>query len=89
MNQEMSEGIVAGAAQADAVLLGRRTYVEFAKFWPNQSSEVPMADFLNNSPKYVVAATLASSRVVARHGRVEEWRYGPGQDTIWPGRIMP
>ncbi len=57
-NDEMSKGIVAGIAQADAVLLGRRTYLEFAKLWPNQGSEVPMADFLNNSPKYVVSATL-------------------------------
>lgn len=58
MNDEMSEGILAGIAQADAVLLGRRTYLEFAKLWPNQSSDVPMADFLNSSPKYVVSSTL-------------------------------
>ncbi len=58
MNDEMTKGIVAGIAQADAVLLGRRTYLGFAKLWPNQSSDVPMADFLNNSPKYVVSATL-------------------------------
>jgi dihydrofolate reductase len=58
MNDEMSEGIVAGITQADAVLLGRRTYLEFAMLWPNQDSDVPMADFLNNSPKYVVSSTL-------------------------------
>ena len=58
MDEEMSKGIAAGIAQADAVLLGRRTYLEFAELWPNQGSEVPMADFLNHSPKYVVSATL-------------------------------
>lgn len=58
MNDEMIEGILAGIAQADAVLLGRRTYLEFAKLWPNQGSDVPMADFLNNSPKYVASSTL-------------------------------
>jgi dihydrofolate reductase len=58
-NDEMKEGIAAGIAQADAVLLGRRTYLEFAKVWPNQGSDVLMADFLNNSPKYVVSTTLS------------------------------
>jgi dihydrofolate reductase len=56
-NDEMTERIVAGIAQADAVLLGPRTYHGFAKLWRNQGSEVPIADFLNNSPKYVVSAT--------------------------------
>ncbi len=55
---EVTEVISAGVAQADAVLLGRRTYLEFAEFWPSQGSDAPMADFLNNAPKYVVSATL-------------------------------
>jgi dihydrofolate reductase len=58
MTAEMSKGISAGIALADTVLLGRRTYLEFAELWPNQGSDVPMADFLNHSPKYVVSATL-------------------------------
>ncbi len=57
-NDEMKQGIAAGIAQADAVLLGRRTYLEFAGLWPQQGSEVLMSDFLNNSPKYVVSSTL-------------------------------
>ncbi len=57
-NDEMSEVIAGGIAQADAVLLGRRTYLAFAELWPNQGSDVPMADFLNNTPKHVVSATL-------------------------------
>ncbi|HEV2014539.1 MAG TPA: dihydrofolate reductase family protein [Candidatus Dormibacteraeota bacterium] len=57
-NDEMRDGIAAGIAQADAVLLGRRTYLEFAALWPKQGSDVLMADFLNNSPKYVVSKTL-------------------------------
>jgi dihydrofolate reductase len=59
-NDEMTRGILAGVAQADAVLLGRRTYLEFAALWPSQGSDVPMADFLNNSPKYVASTTLES-----------------------------
>lgn len=74
-NDEMRKGISAGIEQADAVLLGRRTYLEFAELWPNQGSDVLMADFLNNSPKYVVSATLdklewANSTLV--HGDLAE-----------------
>ncbi len=58
MTAEMTQGILAGINQADAVLLGRRTYQEFSKLWPGQGSEVPMADFLNKSQKYVVSSTL-------------------------------
>jgi dihydrofolate reductase len=58
LNDEMSKRMAMGVAQADAVLLGRRTYLEFAEIWPDQGSSVPMADFLNNSPKFVASATL-------------------------------
>ncbi len=58
MTPEMSKGIASGIAQADTVLIGRRTYLEFAQIWPGQGSQVPMADFLNHSPKYVVSSTL-------------------------------
>src|SRR6266508_2707761 len=33
-NDEMAAVIDAGIAQADAILLGRRTYLEFAELWP-------------------------------------------------------
>lgn len=58
MDEEMSKGIAAGISMADAVLLGRKTYLEFAQMWPGQGSEVVMADFLNHSPKYVVSSSL-------------------------------
>ena len=57
-NDEMGEVIGAGIAQADAILLGRRTYLEFAALWPGLGSEVPMADFMNNTPKFIVSSTL-------------------------------
>jgi dihydrofolate reductase len=57
-NDEMGEIIGAGIAQADAILLGRRTYLEFAALWPGMGSDVPMADFMNRTPKYVVSSTL-------------------------------
>lgn len=55
---QMWQEIAAGIARADAVLLGRRTYEQFAQIWPGQPSDLPMAAFLNNTHKYVVSATL-------------------------------
>jgi dihydrofolate reductase len=40
------------------MLLGRRTYEEFAAYWPNQGRDVPFADQMNNIPKLVVSTTL-------------------------------
>jgi dihydrofolate reductase len=57
-NEEMGHAVGSKMAQADTMLLGRRTYEEFAKFWPNQSSEVPFADQMNTTPKLVVSTTL-------------------------------
>jgi dihydrofolate reductase len=39
-----------------AVLLGRRTYDEWSRYWPT-SDEQPFADFINAVPKYVVTST--------------------------------
>ncbi len=57
-DDEMNEIIGAGVAQADAILLGRRTYVAFADLWPRLDPAVPMAAFMNDSPKYVLSTTL-------------------------------
>jgi dihydrofolate reductase len=42
--------------EADALLLGRRTYESFAGAWPNREGE--FADKFNSMPKYVVSTTL-------------------------------
>jgi dihydrofolate reductase len=57
-SEELTAAVNDGIAQADAVLLGRRTYLEFAEIWPSQGSEVPMSEFLNESHKYVVSTGL-------------------------------
>ena len=55
---EMGEIIDATVEHADALLLGRRTYDEFAAFWPSQGSDVPLADYFNTVRKHVVSTTL-------------------------------
>jgi dihydrofolate reductase len=59
-NDEMGEAIGAQMAAADAMLLGRVTYQEFASYWPQQAGDEPFGDFMNNSTKYVVSTTLDS-----------------------------
>ena len=59
-NDEMGEAIGAAMADSDAMLLGRVTYEEFAAFWPSQEGgeDQEFADYMNNTPKYVVSETL-------------------------------
>jgi dihydrofolate reductase len=59
-NDEMGEAVGAQMAEADTMLLGRRTYEAFAAYWPHQGSEVELADHMNNTPKLVVSNTLRS-----------------------------
>lgn len=40
----------------DAVILGRRSYDEWVRFWPGSEIE-PFASFINTVPKYVAAST--------------------------------
>jgi len=50
-------GIVGQAmATSDGFLLGRRTYEQWAAFWP--TAESPIAPMMNQMPKYVVSTSL-------------------------------
>ena len=42
--------------EADALLLGRKTYESFAGAWPNREGE--FADKFNEMPKYLVSSTI-------------------------------
>ena len=57
-SDEMGEAVGSQMAAADTMLLGRVTYQEFAAYWPNQTSDAPIADYMNNTPKVVVSTTL-------------------------------
>jgi dihydrofolate reductase len=58
-NEEMGQAVEEGFAAADAMLMGRVNYEEWAAFWPGQDPEVnPMAAQMNSMQKYVVSTTL-------------------------------
>jgi dihydrofolate reductase len=58
VNDEMFQAIESTMAESDTMLLGRRTYQEFAAYWPDQGSEVELADYMNDTPKLVASTTL-------------------------------
>lgn len=58
-NDEMGAAIGGSMSQADALLMGRVNYQEWASYWPNQSGDdTGFADYMNNTPKFVVSTTL-------------------------------
>ncbi len=60
---------------AEALLLGRKTYEGFAQAWPSRSDPMGFADKMNSMPKYVVtsrAGELAWNNAHAVSGDVVE-----------------
>jgi dihydrofolate reductase len=55
---DMGEEALAILKQADALLLGRRSYEHFAAAWPSMTDEDGFADRMNSLPKFVVTSTL-------------------------------
>ena len=52
----MDANLAAVIATQDAVILGRRSYDEWAQFWPASEIE-PFATFINGVAKYVATST--------------------------------
>jgi dihydrofolate reductase len=55
-DEAMDANLAAVIAAQDAVILGRRSYDEWAEFWPSSEIE-PFATFINGVPKYVATST--------------------------------
>ncbi len=47
---------------AEVLLLGRRTYEDFAAHWPGRTDEQGFAEKLNSMPKYVVSQILENPK---------------------------
>jgi dihydrofolate reductase len=63
-NDEMGAAVDAIWARSDTMLLGRKSWQEFAGFWPT-NPDAEGADFMNGSRKLVVSNTLDT---------VDEWQ---------------
>jgi dihydrofolate reductase len=59
-NDQMGQIVSDQIAASDTMLLGRRTYQEFAAFWPNQGDDVPLAREINGVRKLVASTALDS-----------------------------
>jgi dihydrofolate reductase len=60
-NDEMGQAVTDMTQNCDANLFGRKTFEEFASYWPQQSDDVPFASHINNVKKYVVSNTITST----------------------------
>jgi dihydrofolate reductase len=60
-DEMMRENLARVVTSQDAVLLGRRTYDDWAGFWPTSDIE-PFATFINGVQKFVVTSTPVKQR---------------------------
>ncbi|MDF5757573.1 dihydrofolate reductase family protein [Spongiactinospora sp. TRM90649] len=58
-DEDMGNAVQAMMNDSEAMLLGRRTYEEFAGYWPTSTDD--LAGHMNGTPKYVVSNTLTSA----------------------------
>jgi dihydrofolate reductase len=86
-------------SQADALLVGRRTFEDFRGYWPKQTDDpTGVTDYLNRVAKYVVSSTMSdpqweNSIVLAGSGqgwaveRAIALKSQPGKDIVLTGSI--
>jgi dihydrofolate reductase len=59
-DDEMGDAVGAGFAGADALLMGRVLYDEWAAYWPEHADQ-PFGDVMNSIKKYVVSNSLQTA----------------------------
>ncbi len=59
-DEEMGDAVGAGFATADAMLMGRVLYEEWAAYWPEHADQ-PFGDVMNSIKKYVVSNSLQAA----------------------------
>ncbi|MDQ3964565.1 MAG: dihydrofolate reductase family protein [Actinomycetota bacterium] len=57
-DETLAASVAENMAATDAYLFGRKTYENFAAYWPTAPRDIPFTDHLNNTAKYVVSTTL-------------------------------
>ena len=57
-SEEQGKAAAESMGTTAGIVLGRRTYEDFASFWPKQTEPNPFTDVLNNTQKYVASRTL-------------------------------
>jgi dihydrofolate reductase len=98
LNEQVDQSDIAAVtrehqAAADALLVGRNTFVAFREFWPKQTNDpTGVSAYLNAVDKYVVSSTLDDPgwehTTVLRGPLVEEvqaLKEAPGRDIVATG----
>jgi dihydrofolate reductase len=57
-DESLAKSVADSMAATDAYLFGRKTFENFAAYWPTAPRDIPFTDHLNNTAKYVVSKTL-------------------------------
>lgn len=82
-------------AEADTLLVGRRTFEDFRGYWPKLTDDTTgVTDYLNTVQKYVVSSTItdpgwANSTVLTGDpvAQVTDLKSRPGKDIVLTGSI--
>lgn len=61
MDDEAGADVDRATQESDTILLGRRTYEEFAAYWRSAPPDQPFASYINSTPKVVVSNSLTSA----------------------------
>lgn len=64
MDHVMGEAMADGMAAGGPLLFGRRTYEQFAAFWPHQTDGNPFTPVLDAAHKHVASTTIASDEAL-------------------------
>jgi len=70
-DQVMADFMAKRIEKDGTMLFGRRTYEQFASYWPHQPDDNPYAAVLNNRRKYVVSTTLSDPLPWASSARLD------------------
>jgi dihydrofolate reductase len=86
-DDQMAALLAGSLERCDTVLLGRGTYEMWSGYWPNYTGDddAAFADWINNSPKYVVSSTLANvdtwqNSTLIKVAEIKRLKEGEGKD---------